>query len=53
MEQSADNNLVVTKQIASTIAALPGAIGNTVSDVDCSRPPWRNKQASPAKQNHT
>lgn len=31
---AADDNLVVTKQIASTIAALPGAIGNTVNDVE-------------------
>ena len=31
---AADNNLVVTEQIASTIAALPGAIGNTVNDVE-------------------
>ena len=41
--KAADNNLVVTKQIASTIAALPGAIGNTVSDVELFTAAWQKQ----------
>ena len=40
---AADNNLVVTEQIASTIAALPGAIGNTVNDVELFTAAWQKQ----------